>query len=599
MNLLVHPGVGGLYRGPNSETIIKGPDGSVITAEAAGGSIHTQGTLEPIVAAEIDVGNGIPDGVALSVVPTAAAAVPAVVGPAVATVTALPIIHNIEIVQPDPHIIETEIVDAPVVEPQQSTDLVGPSGSISTRGSSSVISGPASTTISEPARIILASPVVAAIPVVSSVSTPLLVAPVEVIPNSVATASNALQPTISTVTVGPPINSANTSPQVTLSTFSTQTDLKQIAAYNPYPISTVAPPTNLGSERISSSTIVPPIAWKSEQNYQISTEPTLSGPAPATSLYQQEELNSHLLSANVENIRRTQQRLGSIGEISKSIASIEPASSYGVLNNAVNTAEISSTIRPDLSISSTLFPPVPRHEILPPQSSQVILNIATVNGQIARHELSTSINQDLISNRQLNINPLLIPSANIIPQEIGPLPAKAIDLGTEVTVSSVPRVSGLYSPTETPNIQRPNGVDSAIVDNNIRNTDGRIVQSVGSLGQLDENQHIAIQNLVANFGRNVEINGISTQPDPTGINLSLLRNTNPISSEIAQTGLIGAQLSEYGIDSSQINLSNVPLSSVTPLSSNGPFPLSLSQNIKDSSSVLWNRYGREAREKKN
>lgn len=171
--LPVHPGVGGFYKGPNSETIIKGPDGSVITAQAEGGSIATHDLSQPIVVADtVDVEPlqsvepivsvtpaaaepvvTVTPVVAVSPIATAspvvAAAPVAVVAPVLPVAAAAPVIpHTIEVIRPDPHIIETEIVDAPVVEPQESTDLVGPSGSISTRGSSSIVSGPASTTIS-------------------------------------------------------------------------------------------------------------------------------------------------------------------------------------------------------------------------------------------------------------------------------------------------------------------------------------------------------------------------------------------------------------------------------------------------------------------
>lgn len=56
-------------------------------------------------------------------------------------------VKPVEIVQQDPHVIETEIIAAPDVEPEQSSDLTGPSGRIITKGSASIVSGPASTTI--------------------------------------------------------------------------------------------------------------------------------------------------------------------------------------------------------------------------------------------------------------------------------------------------------------------------------------------------------------------------------------------------------------------------------------------------------------------
>lgn len=72
---------------------------------------------------------------------------PVIPGTIAANVATIPVGEPIEIVEQDPHIIETEIIDPPAIELKESTDLVGPSGSISTRGSESIVSGPASTTI--------------------------------------------------------------------------------------------------------------------------------------------------------------------------------------------------------------------------------------------------------------------------------------------------------------------------------------------------------------------------------------------------------------------------------------------------------------------
>lgn len=116
-------GIGGIFKGPDSETIIRGPDGSQISAEQNGGSIVTsEGFASPIVVASEpqleETGLPLP-----------------------------PNVKPIEIVRQDPHIIETEIVAAPDEEPEQSSDLKGPSGRIITKGSASIVSGPASTTI--------------------------------------------------------------------------------------------------------------------------------------------------------------------------------------------------------------------------------------------------------------------------------------------------------------------------------------------------------------------------------------------------------------------------------------------------------------------
>lgn len=153
--LPVHPGVGGFFKGPNSETIVKGPDGSVITAAAEGGEVQTKVDLKPIVVAEAApapaaavVAQPLPAvPLAPAVVETTKIVSTAVAAPIVTSVVE-PIVTKVDIVPEEPHIIETELVDAPDVEPDQASDLIGPSGRISTKGSKSIVSGPASTTIS-------------------------------------------------------------------------------------------------------------------------------------------------------------------------------------------------------------------------------------------------------------------------------------------------------------------------------------------------------------------------------------------------------------------------------------------------------------------
>lgn len=99
--LPVNPGgIGGIFKGPNSETIIQGPDGSIITSAVEGGEVHTK--LEPIVVAEIPIE-------------------------------------------------QTPVQTVPVItvlkEEEPKSDLTGPSGRIVTQGSSAIVDGPASTTI--------------------------------------------------------------------------------------------------------------------------------------------------------------------------------------------------------------------------------------------------------------------------------------------------------------------------------------------------------------------------------------------------------------------------------------------------------------------
>lgn len=510
--LPVHPGVGGFYKGPNSETIIKGPDGSVITTQAEGGSVITQDLSQPIVVTDAAVVKPL-QSVAPVVIEPAVTATPVVAvspiaaaAPSVAIVAVTPVVpvgHTVEIIQPDPHIIETEIIDAPLVEPQQSSDLVGPSGSISTRGSSSIVSGPASTTISgimsktsfvhlnfsimildvfikkkffsEPAKVLVATPLLAAVPVISTVTTPLRAIPVVEAVNDSAT------PILSTVTVAPHVVTA--SPQILVS--STSSPNGEISS-----ISTLAPLTGA-----LSTTLAPPIQ-------QIA-----------------------LVSTNIG-------------------ASIQPASSNGVINNLDNTLQVSSTPRPGILLSSTLTPLV---------SSQ--------DGIVAT---PSTTDLDHINNRQLSINPSLIPSANIVPPEIGPLPPGAIDLGSTVTVSTTPRTPGVLSPIESPNIQRIENGNSVLLESNVANING------GQQSSIQTNQ-ISVQNQV-----HLAANGPSPQ----------------LSVGIPKNGIVGTQLANYGIDSSQIGLTNVPLSSVSRL------PETIDQEIDEVSAHLWNRYGRDVKEEK-
>uniref|UniRef100_A0AAR5P0L2 DUF4794 domain-containing protein n=1 Tax=Dendroctonus ponderosae TaxID=77166 RepID=A0AAR5P0L2_DENPD len=54
-------GIGGIFKGPDSETIIRGPDGSQISSEQTGGSIVSpQGFAGPIVAADAAISSEPP-----------------------------------------------------------------------------------------------------------------------------------------------------------------------------------------------------------------------------------------------------------------------------------------------------------------------------------------------------------------------------------------------------------------------------------------------------------------------------------------------------------------------------------------------------------
>lgn len=168
--LPVNPGgIGGLFHGPNSETIIKGPDGSVITSAQLGGVIETRDKLEPIVVQDVETAQApllVSEVSSVSTLSPPLSEIPSIditpqnniqlhgllsnkqdiSLPIPVAVQETPVVVN----EKELHLIETEVVDAPDIEPNQNSDLKGPSGSISVRGSSSIISGPASTTISEP-----------------------------------------------------------------------------------------------------------------------------------------------------------------------------------------------------------------------------------------------------------------------------------------------------------------------------------------------------------------------------------------------------------------------------------------------------------------
>ncbi|KAJ8977769.1 hypothetical protein NQ317_001680, partial [Molorchus minor] len=376
--LPVHPGVGGFYLGPNSETIIKGPDGSVITVEANGGSVQVPPEVKPVLTAEpvlveplastsevvsvpadtssaqAAANSTSVDSVAAGLSSATLVASPAdQLSSSSAVAAALGSVYPpavpVEIVQPDPHIIETEIVDALPVEPNQASDLVGPSGRITTSGSSSVISGPASTTISEPTKVILATPTVPAVPILSG-RAPLQAAPVVEIVEDIPrpTVPPVLRPAILTATAVPPAQTIGPIVSTTLS-----------------PLKEVLSPT-LG---ISSST-----------------------------------------SATVNLVEPYNLEPAAIQLVKQPAATIESASSDGFPDN-----------NGPLSIYSTALPPLLRREPIENPSSNS----------------ENSLNYAIINNRQLNLNPSLIPANNIIPPEIGHFPSRdTINIGNTVTVSS-------------------------------------------------------------------------------------------------------------------------------------------------------------------
>lgn len=126
----IHPGVGAIYKGPNSETIIEGPDGSVITSEAEGGSVAVDLKSNPIIVAEPQYQNAVE-----------ASAEPGISAEVVSKISGPNLIVG-KIAEP------LSVHTSVVSKENKNADVIGPSGTISTRGPSAVISGPASTTYS-------------------------------------------------------------------------------------------------------------------------------------------------------------------------------------------------------------------------------------------------------------------------------------------------------------------------------------------------------------------------------------------------------------------------------------------------------------------
>jgi len=165
--ILLNPGgIGGIYKGPSSETIVKGPDGSVITSEQIGGEVQIKGKanvgavipvvehineplVQPIVSPTL-VTSDLSDVIGAPVV-TKVVSTPIVTGPVVTKVSAPVLLKENPIIVDDKieheHVIVGEKVISVPKKVQEDSDLIGPSGTISRRGDDVVVSGPASTTI--------------------------------------------------------------------------------------------------------------------------------------------------------------------------------------------------------------------------------------------------------------------------------------------------------------------------------------------------------------------------------------------------------------------------------------------------------------------
>nr|XP_023012258.1 flocculation protein FLO11-like [Leptinotarsa decemlineata] len=666
-------GIGGIYRGPNSETVIKGPDGSLITSQETGGSIQTNSKLEPIIVAESEIASPIapeivpdvspvplaplssPDVPIATLIPPLEPVISATVAPITASVSPViasvnPVVepHVVEIIEQDPHIIETEIVDAPDVEPELSSDLVGPSGSISTRGSSSVVSGPASTTISKPARVVIAAPVLPIVPVISSVTTHLHSTPYVEVNNeiplkSISRATVAADVSLVLSTIAPiGISTVSTlAPPIIRDVSNVETGLRNtginiVSTLLPpiirdtppitgnigvNVVSTLAPPpSDLGNIRgyagsssvsstvrdfrpVVSSTSRPPEFW----NPDIYEQVKLQVPTP---------LPVSRFSTAHNRVLATPASPNSFSEDSNIV---QPASSYGFIDNSARSDQDSSTFSPGVIYSSTVGPPpIVTHDTpvsseniqgldenlqntkqiintnvganLQPGSSNEFIRNSPFSGEISptpsprviyssEFPPGSSFGNDValpdgnihrleeavVSNGQFFIDPTNIPSRNIIPPEIGRLPPVsngATDLGTTVQVSSVPRAPELLSP-ESPNVQRIDNAGNGAAYN-YRNIPDR------------SEENLQNEIILSDSGRDLS-NEVYQLPVGFTSNVPLLRNTNPI------------------VDSRDFRRQFAQVQS--PLAPDSGYPLRPG-DYDDSGSVnLWNRYGRTAQHK--
>jgi hypothetical protein len=582
-SLPLHPGgIGGLYKGPNSETIIKGPDGSVITSAAVGGEVYSN--VEPIVVPE----------------PAVVQQVAPVVAPAVAAAP----------------VIETVAVAAPVVESRQSSDLIGPSGRILTHGSQSVVAGPASTTVtgkmlsSSDSRVdekflgpaVVAETVVKGAPLVA---TP-LVAPVSAVTAAPIAVTGAPIATISGASLAP---------------------FAQIA-----PVSVTASPiaTVTGAELAPISVTASPL-------------PHLT----------RAELASGLATSGVH--------AGLGGGLTATVTGVPPqaASPHLSVASASATHGASATASAGLNkasaavettgITTVTGAPLP---LVPPSIQGVNVGI---NDRI---DLTSQLVQDQLAldNRQLTLNPALIPAANIIPPEISVTP-KTIIGRVRPTPGTLLTTPGLGSVAGSSNIQRDEadialrvtptpvlGLLDGLTQQQLQVLQNQQVQNIQRdeadialrvtpmpvLGlhdgltqqqlQVLQNQQVLLNNQIQHAqqaaGPGVDISrvagpGVVGSNQLIGVRPShellpppiadprLVAGGNQVASlaSIQQQDLLAAELAKSGIDASQLQLTNVPLSAVSGL------PIGLGQLkggvINDGlGAEAWGRYGRGANSKK-
>ncbi|XP_072398425.1 uncharacterized protein [Diabrotica undecimpunctata] len=522
--------------------------------------LDIEGTVAPPLAPSIHLVAPSPHlhNIAPSVVPVAPAVQPIVP----VAVPAVPVGHKVDIVEQDPHIIETKIIDAPAIESKESTDLVGPSGSISTRGSESVVSGPASTTITKTAKVIVAPPVVA-VPVIRPVVTP-VVPPVHSPPlveinNELPLASNgpviypSVRPIVSS-TIAPPIISSTVSP---------------------ISVSTVAPPV-IGPVV---STLGPPL-HKYEGPHVAAVRPihvvpgsTISHPQVpvfATGLLTGEEFEGvrpsdipHIPVHSSTAVPYPRQGVlatatpGIVVEDEGASGFIHPGGAYpGVLSSTL--FPVTSTISPlsydQQHINGRFGGQIQPQNIIPPEiPSSTLVPVSTTvsppgyNEQRIHGQFSGPIQPQNYNNyNQQHIHGHFdgqIPTHNIIPPEIG-IHRKGINVDE-------PKAPGLINP---PSLQ---GIDN---DN---------------IQRVDEEPTILDHNIQNGYYHNEYLVG-NTEND-YNLNRPLLSNTNPIQNSYQAPVAPPAQVD------------------VAALSARADSQ----HDYEDRASTsLWNRYGRKTRNRK-
>jgi hypothetical protein len=548
-SLPLHPGgIGGLYKGPNSETIIKGPDGSVITSAAVGGEVYSN--VEPIVVPE----------------PAVVQQVAPVVAPAVAAAP----------------VIETVAVAAPVVESRQSSDLIGPSGRILTHGSQSVVAGPASTTVtgkmisSFDSRVdekflgpaVVAETVVKGAPLVA---TP-LVASVSAVTAAPIAVTGAPIATISGASLAPFAQIAPVS--VTASPIATVTGAELA------PISVTASPL--------------PHLTRAELASGLATSGVHAGLGGG-------------LTATVTGVP---SQAVATASASPHLSVASASATHGASATASAGPNKASAAVETTGITTVTGAPLP---LVPPSIQGVNVGI---NDRI---DLTSQLVQDQLAldNRQLTLNPALIPAANIIPPEISVTP-KTIIGRVRPTPGTLLTTPGLGSVAGSSNIQR----DEA--DIALRVTPTPVLGLVDGLTQQQlqvlHNQQVLLNNQIQHAqqaaGPGVDISRVAG-PGVVGSNQligvrpshellpppiadpGLVAGGNQVASlaSIQQQNLLAAELAKSGIDASQLQLTNVPLSAVSGL------PIGLGHLkggvINDGlGAEAWGRYGRGANSKK-